>query len=190
MNSSKKQAANRANARASTGPKTARGKSHSSQNARRHGLAVAALADPVLANEVEALARELVGESSDEDLLALARDVAAAQAVLTRARRTRHQVLVDAFSNPAAECEINLRIEVTAVARLGRTAGPLTAMPDDSTDRGVPGAESSAKSVLILAEHAEELALFERYERRALSKRKFAIRALDYARQRRPCGGE
>jgi hypothetical protein len=51
--------ANRANARASTGPKTVLGRARVAQNARRHGLAVAVLADPERAADVEALAHTL-----------------------------------------------------------------------------------------------------------------------------------
>ena len=55
--------ANRANARRSTGPTSARGKARAAQNARRHGLSQDILADPVLAREVEDLAQRLVDEA-------------------------------------------------------------------------------------------------------------------------------
>jgi hypothetical protein len=50
---------NRLNARASTGPKTDRGKAQVTRNARRHGLSVRALADPGFAPEVVELAHRI-----------------------------------------------------------------------------------------------------------------------------------
>ena len=59
MTSERRQRANRANARSSTGPKTAGGKARAAQNAFRHGLNVSVLSDPSLAPEVEAMARRI-----------------------------------------------------------------------------------------------------------------------------------
>src|SRR5258708_36082051 len=56
VTSERKSAANRRNARASTGPKTAAGKARVARNARRHGLNVPIAADPALEREVEVLA--------------------------------------------------------------------------------------------------------------------------------------
>jgi hypothetical protein len=56
---------NRANAQASTGPKSARGKARASRNARRHGLSLAIGADPVLSEKVEKFARAIAGETND-----------------------------------------------------------------------------------------------------------------------------
>ncbi len=56
--------ANRLNARAGTGPKTAGGRGRAAQNARRHGLSVPVLLNAGLSEEVEALAREIAGVES------------------------------------------------------------------------------------------------------------------------------
>jgi hypothetical protein len=53
--------ANRANARASTGPKTAEGRARAARNAHRHGLSLPLYCDPALSEEVEALGREIAG---------------------------------------------------------------------------------------------------------------------------------
>ncbi len=50
---------NRLNARASTGPKTARGKARVGRNALRHGLSLPVLSDPAVAPEVAELARTI-----------------------------------------------------------------------------------------------------------------------------------
>ena len=80
--------ANRCNARASTGPRSAAGKARAAQNARRHGLSAAAR-DPVYDQEVVALAHRIVGDEADGHRLALARRIAEAQVDLMRARRAR-----------------------------------------------------------------------------------------------------
>jgi hypothetical protein len=56
--------ANRANARASTGPKSAAGKTCAARNALRHGLAIAVIDDAYWATEVEVLARRMAVEKT------------------------------------------------------------------------------------------------------------------------------
>jgi hypothetical protein len=51
----------RANAKSSSEPKTAAGKARAAQNAFRHGLNVPVLSDPLLAPEIEAMARRISG---------------------------------------------------------------------------------------------------------------------------------
>jgi hypothetical protein len=61
VTSARKCAANRRNAQASTGPRTAAGKARVAHNARRHGLNVAIADDPALAQEAEELAQAICG---------------------------------------------------------------------------------------------------------------------------------
>src|SRR6195256_4930989 len=79
-------AANRANARKSTGPKTAAGKARVSRNARRHGLSRPLFCEGAYTPHVEALAREIAGEDATSERLALAGNIAAAQLDLARIR--------------------------------------------------------------------------------------------------------
>ena len=65
MTSDRRQRANRANAKSSTGPKTAAGKARAAQNAFRHGLNVPVLSDHLFAPEVEATARKICGPDTD-----------------------------------------------------------------------------------------------------------------------------
>jgi hypothetical protein len=59
MASEKQLAANRANAKKSSGPKTTAGKLTSSRNARRHGLSIPLAIDTAASSEAAALARAL-----------------------------------------------------------------------------------------------------------------------------------
>jgi hypothetical protein len=89
MSTSRRIVANRANARASTGPQTTGGKARTSRNARRHGLSVPITSDPVLAIEVEDLARRLVGDLGDAEIAAPARAFAEAEVDVARVKRVR-----------------------------------------------------------------------------------------------------
>jgi hypothetical protein len=90
VTSERKLRANRANARTSTGPKTARGRSHAARNGLRHALSLPVYSDPVLSEEVQALAREIIGTDANPEIQELARRIAEAQIDL---RRVRHVAL-------------------------------------------------------------------------------------------------
>jgi len=93
MTTERKIRTNRANARASTGPKTGRGRARAAQNALRHGLSLSVYSDPALSEEVEALAREIAGPGANAEIQELARRVAEAQIDMRRVRYARHQFL-------------------------------------------------------------------------------------------------
>jgi hypothetical protein len=92
VTSERKIRANRANAQASTGPKTAQGRAHAARNALRHALSLPIYCDQDLSGEVQALAREIAGTDANVEILVLARSVAEAQIDLRRVRYARHQL--------------------------------------------------------------------------------------------------
>ena len=91
MASERQIAANRANAKRSTGPRSAVGKSKSSRNARRHGLSCPLRLDCATSERIGALTRLLVGEGRTEQLRAAA-EFAEAQLELLRIRAVRRQM--------------------------------------------------------------------------------------------------
>ena len=111
-------AANRANAKRSTGPKTVAGKMSSSRNAYRHGLSCPLPSDP---EKVEAIALALAGDGVDEQRLAAASEVARAQLELLRVRSVRAQMMASAKGDLLASDTLKLR-RLAALDRYERYA--------------------------------------------------------------------
>ena len=122
MTSERKIRANRANARASTGPKTAQGRSHAARNALRHALSLPLDSDPVLSEELETLAREIAGRDANAEIQELARRIAEAQIDLRRVRHARHQLFSQTLSDPDYESEVMLRKKSALVIRYARAS--------------------------------------------------------------------
>ncbi len=131
MTSERKIRANRANSRASTGPKTAQGRARTARNALRHALNLSIYSNSLSAEEVEALAREIVGTDVDAERQGLARRIAEAQIALRRVRRARHQLVSETLSDPDNESEAMQRKKLATVARCMRVSGAYAPMPDD-----------------------------------------------------------
>jgi len=185
VTSERKSRANRANARASTGPKTTRGRSHAARNALRHALNLPVYSDPVLSEEVEALAREIIGTDSNPEIQELARRIAEAHIDLRRVRHARHQILSQALTDPDYESEAMLRKKSALVLQCLQRLGPSAPMPDNVMEFLSSKPEGPIKFATILADKALRLLALDRYERRALSRRKFAIRAFDASARRK-----
>jgi hypothetical protein len=184
VTSERKIRANRANAQASTGPKTRQGRARAARNALRHALNLPVYSDQSLSDEVQRLAREIAGTDYDAQIQGFARRIAEAQIDLRRVRHVRHQLLSEPLSDPNYETEAMWRKKLRAVIRCARIFGPTTPMADDVVELLRSKLEGPEKFAAILSNRSRQLLALERYERRALSRRKTAIRDFDVARRR------
>jgi hypothetical protein len=138
-------AANRANARKSSGPRSSAGKSRASSNAYRHGLSLSFGTNAPLAPQLETLARKIAGNAVDAISLERAREIAQAEFDIARVRRAKVALIESARACAAAERR--------------------PPMPPQDPDR-------SAEAVRRVL---PELRKLERYERRAAARRDRAV---------------
>ena len=183
MISLRKLQANRANARASTGPRSAAGKLKSARNARRHGLSVPAWSDPVLSADAGTLSLEIAGLDAAPELRRLARVIAESQIDLKRVRQARHYMIARGFDDPhlLPISALGAWAQVRALIRIDQLTKAKLPIPW-KLKLLMDKPEGAKKLALAIAISARTLTTLERYERRALSRRDSAIRAFDKAR--------
>jgi hypothetical protein len=157
MSSQKQIEANRRNAQKSKGPRTAAGKALASRNSRKHALSTISHNNPVSAQRIEAIAREICPETTNSALW--------------------QQALIIGMCTTLLVCVQAERIAPIEQS-LGSTSAPMT--DADAADRAELGKSQSEPApprnefeAMGLA--ARELDRLERCERRALSRRKQAI---------------
>src|SRR5215203_4477803 len=130
MTSGRKRAANRANARHSTGPRSAAGKSRARDNALRHGLAVPISQDLDLNAQASRLAARIAG--GNKELLDYATSIAEAQLDLQRVRQFRSELITRTLLEPLPVRRISVRQQFYACKRILRAADRgLKARPAD-----------------------------------------------------------
>ena len=89
MASERQIAANRRNARKSTGPRSGAGRKRASRNAYRHGLTLSIASTAAFAKQLDKLVREIAGDTEDTIVLERARAIAQAEIDLARVRRAK-----------------------------------------------------------------------------------------------------
>jgi hypothetical protein len=170
--------ANRINAKASTGPRTSQGKARAARNARQHGLSLPALADPAWSVEINTLAARIAGDDADSERWQLACCIAAAHIDVMRVRQARHQMLGQALKDPNDGRTTSTVREESFPRKYGwRTEDERPERERDKSDT----IETAGKYAKILVNFSAMLSLMDRYERRARSRLKFAVREFDAA---------
>jgi hypothetical protein len=138
--------------------------------------------------EIDDLAVRIAGEGAEPDIIELARNVASAQIDVVRIRRARHDLLSRELDDPEFRPKKlfkNAREVTKQIVGLMRVSGPDVVVQQplaqhaDHVMYWKP--EGAEKFAYILSDLRLQLIAMDRYERRALSRRKFAIRAFDLA---------
>jgi hypothetical protein len=184
MISGNKIRANRDNAKNSSGAKTANGRARSARNALRHGLSLPVHSNPALSEVVETLAREIAGPTANAEILELARAIAESQIDFRRVRNARQQRLASAYAQPFYETRAATWKKVALLKPFLTRRLADVAVPDPVVRLVTLTPQGLMKLATILSREAKWFRAMDRYERRALSRRKFAVRAFDEARRR------
>jgi hypothetical protein len=183
MTSDRKIAANRHNAARSTGPHSLAGKARSSRNALRHGLAASLAHISAGSEEVERLAQAIMGKGSDPALLYSARTAAEAEFEILRIRTARvalinHMAGDRMIYEPHAK---GVKQELFPLARGHPNPKPAAMSGENTRFLRPPVPEAPERTTIAFAQSVSQLAAHDRYERRAMSRRKRALQAIDMA---------
>ena len=163
MSSAKQIAANRKNAQKSKGPRTAAGKARASCNSRKHTLTTISRNHPLYAPRIEAIARAICPEATNAGLWEQALIIGECTTVLACVQAERIASMDQAFwQNEPKIPQSGIRWANAAAAERKAELGAAEFV----SARDELGATDLA---------ARDLDRLERYQRRALSRRKRAI---------------
>jgi chromosome segregation ATPase len=183
--------ANRLNGKKSTGPKTVEGRTRSARNALKHSLARPLVNIHGASERVEILARSWVGADAEPIQMGQARKAAEAHLELERIEARRIALLSGPWVKEVRTPSRTILREANAWLDIQEKMSRVVEK-DNPTERDVTRLEQlieQRKSITLtpmlqeiemdFGEIASELIKLERYERRARSRRKKALRELD-----------
>jgi hypothetical protein len=177
MPTAKQRAANRQNARGSSGPRSPQGKARVSKNAYRHGLSISTISSPTFEKEVETLARQIAKE--DRINLDDARTLAAAKVDLERIQRVKTALInrmhvFGAFDPPLLFHSIAQ--EARWIGKLW--SGKVSGFPQPQDPSATLPTQEPARTTEAIIRALPELLKLDRYEKRASARRDRAIRQI------------
>ena len=175
MASERQIAANRRNARNSTGPHSGAGKKRASRNAYRHGLTLSVTSTAAYAKQLDKLARKIAGDTKDAITLERARAIAQAELDLARVRRAK----VSLIERACAFGELDPPQAFSTVTQIKRFFNALDRgeliLPKPSDSSATMPSQEPDRSAEAIRRLLPELRKLERYERRAAARRDRAI---------------
>jgi hypothetical protein len=175
MASERQIAANRRNARKSTGPHSGAGKKRASRNAYRHGLRSSITSTAAYAKQLDKLVREIAGDTKDAILLERARAIAQAELELARVRRVKVALIerASAFGEldpPQAFSSAQIIRLLNAIDR-----GRVPSFPEPVDSSATMPSQEPDRSAEAIRRVLPELRKLDRYERRAAAQRDRAV---------------
>jgi hypothetical protein len=156
MASERQIAANRRNARKSTGPHSGAGRQRASRNAYRHGLTLNIGSSAAFAKQLDKLVRKIAGDTEDAMLLERARAIAQAELDLARVRRAKGALIESA----------------SAFGELDRAR---VTFPEPIDSSATMPSQEPYRSAEAIRRVLPELRKLDRYERRAAVRRDQAV---------------
>jgi hypothetical protein len=172
MASERQIAANRRNARKSTGPRSGAGKKRASRNAYRHGLTLSITSTAAYAKQLDNLVRKIAGDSEDAILLEHARAIAQAELDLARVRRAK----VASIERASAFGELDPpQLTVTQMIRLVNAFERGRPIPEPIDALATMPSQEPDRSAEAIRRVLPELRKLDRYERRAAAQRERAV---------------
>jgi hypothetical protein len=168
-------AANRRNARKSTGPRSGAGKNRSSRNAYRYGLTLSITSSAAYAKQLDRLVREIAGNTEDPILLERARAIAQAELELARVRRAK----VSLIERASAFGELDPPQAFSTVTQIKRFFNALDRgkliLPKPSDSSATMPSQEPYRSAEAVRRVLPELRRLDRYEHRAAVRRHRAV---------------
>jgi predicted component of type VI protein secretion system len=174
MASERQIAANRRNARKSTGPRSGGGKNRASRNAYRHGLTLNINSTAAYAKQLDKLVRKIAGESKDAIVLERARAIAQAELDLARVRRAK-VALIERASAFGELDPPQLFGTVTQIVGALNAFERGRSMPKPIDASATMPSQEPARLAEAVRRVLPQLRKLDRYERRAAAERERAV---------------
>jgi hypothetical protein len=174
MASERQIAANRRNARKSTGPRSGAGRKRASRNAYRHGLTLSINSTAAFAKQLDTLVHKIAGDSEDAIVLERARAIAQAELELARVRRAK-VALIERASAFGELDPPRLSSSVTQINRVINALERGSFLPKSIDASATMPSQEPDRSAEAVRRVLPELRKLERYERRAAARRDRAI---------------